>query len=188
MFFIFVLTLVDGLCCAWLDEGQSKCSQYSLTSIVWCAISSYDLDRMLLVIATCRFCRVCAVQFRGSGMTSGRDSGSCITVIYRATHSMLCSSSSLRRTFLSLPDLRILWTSLRVTFGCSLLWKSASRGHISQPRRTSDRIRQLNSGRFQKKTSVGASNNGRLDEASVCAWAQGSIIPGTFWLSIVYPI
>ena len=34
--------------------------------------------------------------------------------------------------------------------------------------RTQNRMRRLNSGRFQKKPSASASNNGRIDGASVC--------------------
>jgi hypothetical protein len=59
-----------------------------------------------------------------------------------------------------------------VIFGCSLLWKWASRGHILQLWRTSSRMWRPNSGRFQKKPSAGASNNGRIDGASVCALAR----------------
>ena len=84
-------------------------------------------------------------------------------------HTLLCSNSSPRKPFLSSPNHRTLQISLRVTFGCSLLWKWASRGRVSQPWRTSNRIRQPNSGGFQKKPSTGASNNGRIDGASVCA-------------------
>jgi len=58
--------------------------------------------------------------------------------------------------------------SLRVTFGCFLLWKWASRGLVSQPWTASNQMRRPNSGRFQKKPSAGASNNGRVDGASVC--------------------
>jgi hypothetical protein len=35
-------------------------------------MSSYRLDRVLLVISTCKFCSGCAMQFEGSGATSGR--------------------------------------------------------------------------------------------------------------------
>jgi len=63
---------------------------------------------------------------------------------------------------------RALRISLRVTFGCSLLWKWTSRGRISQPWRTSNGMLRPNCRRFQKKSSAGASNNGRIDRASVC--------------------
>ena len=36
-------------------------------------------------------------------------------------------------------------------------------------------MRQPNSGRFQKKTSAGASNNGRVDGASVCVSGFGGL-------------
>ena len=45
--------------------------------------------------------------------------------------------------------------------------KWASRGSVSQPWKTSKRMRRPNSGRFQKKPSAGASNNGRIDGLSV---------------------
>jgi len=44
------------------------------------------------------------------------------------------------KSFLSSPNHRTLRISLRVTFGCSLLWKWASRGRVSQPWRTSNRM------------------------------------------------
>jgi hypothetical protein len=47
------------------NEGQSKNSRNSFTSTVWCTISSYRLDRVLLVTSPCKFCR-------GSGVTSDR--------------------------------------------------------------------------------------------------------------------
>ena len=58
-------------------------------------------------------------------------SGFCITMMHRATHRLLCSNSSPRKAFLSSPNHRTLWISLRVTFGCSLFWKRASRGRVS---------------------------------------------------------
>ena len=54
-----------------------------------------------------------------------------ITMTHRATHRLLCSNSSPRKAFLSSPNHRTLWISLRVTFGCSLFWKCASRGRVS---------------------------------------------------------
>jgi hypothetical protein len=36
-------------------------------------MSSYRLDKMLLAIYTCKYCRVCVMQFKGSGMTGGSD-------------------------------------------------------------------------------------------------------------------
>ena len=72
------------------------------------------------------------------------------------------------QAFLSLRNHRTLRISLRVTSGCSILRKWASRGLVSQPWKTSNRIRRPNSGRFQKKPSAFASNNGRIDGASVC--------------------
>ena len=57
--------------------------------------------------------------------------GFCITMKHRATHRSLCSNSSPRKTFLSSPNHRNLWISLRMTFGCSLLLKWASRWRVS---------------------------------------------------------
>jgi len=58
-------------------------------------------------------------------------SGFCITMTHRTTHRLLCSNSSPRKAFLSSPNHRTLWISLRVTFGCSLFWKWASWGRVS---------------------------------------------------------
>ena len=57
--------------------------------------------------------------------------GFCITMTHRATHGLLCSNSSPRKAFLSSPNHRTFWISLRGTFGCSLFWKYASRGRVS---------------------------------------------------------
>ena len=59
-------------------------------------------------------------------------------------------------------DIRI---SLWVTFGWK--WPSTSRGPISQPWRTSNQMWQPYSGRFHKKPSTGASNNGTIEWTSV---------------------
>lgn len=126
-------------------------------------------DRVLLVTSMCKFCRGCAMQFRRSGTTSGRDSNFCITTTHRGTHRLLCSNSSPRKISLLSSNHCTLQITLRVTFGCSLLWKWASRGRILQPWRTSNRMRWTNSGRFQKKPSAGTSNNGGINGASVCA-------------------
>jgi hypothetical protein len=64
----------------------------------------------------------------------------CTMITLRATHCLLCSNSSLKGIFLSSPNHHTLWISLRVTFGCSLLWKWTSRGHVSQPWRTSNQM------------------------------------------------
>jgi hypothetical protein len=49
---------------------------------------------------------------------AGRDSGFCMTLTYRATLRLLCSTSSQKKTFLSSPDHRTLRISPRVTFVC----------------------------------------------------------------------
>jgi hypothetical protein len=76
---------------------------------------SYRLDRALLVISTCKFCRGCMMQFGGSGATSGRASDFFITITHRATDRLLCSNSLVRKkSFLSSPNHCTLWISLRV--------------------------------------------------------------------------
>jgi len=97
------------------------CTLHFLTSTVWCTVSSYCLDRMLLDISTCKFCRGCAMQRGGNGATSGRESGFSITMTHRVTHRLLCSNSSPRKATLSSPKHRNLRILLRVTFGCSIL-------------------------------------------------------------------
>jgi hypothetical protein len=60
--------------------------------------------------------------------------------------------------------------SLRVTFGCFLLWKLASRGHVSQPWRTSNRTRRPNSGRFRKNLlPMLPTMAGSMEQVRVCA-------------------
>lgn len=49
-----------------------------LTLTMWCTMSSYHLDTLLMVISACKFCRGCTVQFGGNGATSSRESGFCI--------------------------------------------------------------------------------------------------------------
>jgi hypothetical protein len=94
--------------------------------------SSYYTDRALLVISTCKFHRGCTMQFGGSVVTSGRESGFCITTMHWATHRLLCSNYFPRWTFLSSPNHHSLQISLRVTFGCSLLWKWVCKGtHVA---------------------------------------------------------
>jgi len=109
---------------------------------------------------------------RCSSGGNGATSGFCTTITHRTTHRLLCSNFSPRKAFLSSPNHRTLQISLWVTFGFSLLWKWATRGRVSQPWSTSNRMRRLNSGRFHKKPSVGASNNGRIDGAIVCVCAK----------------
>ena len=65
-----------------------------LTSMVWCTMSSYRMDRILMVISTCKFCRGCAMQFGGNGAAIGKKRGFCITKTHQATHRFLCINSS----------------------------------------------------------------------------------------------
>jgi hypothetical protein len=118
-------------------------------------MSSYHLDRVLLVISMCKFCR-------GSGMISGRQ-GQCFL-----HHENAPSHTSLVvRQFLSSSNRHTLRISLRVALDCPLLWKWTSRGHVSQPRRASTWTRWLNSGRFWNEPSACASNSGKINEAYV---------------------
>jgi hypothetical protein len=89
-----------------IHEGQSKSSRNSFTSTVWFTISSYHLDRRLLVICTCKFFWGCAMQFGGSGATSSRQGQ------WFLHHDNAPSNSSL---VVSSPSYRILRTSLQVT-------------------------------------------------------------------------
>jgi hypothetical protein len=76
-----------------------------------------------------QFSRCCTMQLRGSGSTSGRDSGFCTTISHQDTHRLLCRNSSLSKTFLSSSKHRTLQISLRVTFGYSLFWKLVSKSY-----------------------------------------------------------
>jgi hypothetical protein len=127
-----------------------------------CSMISYGLGRVLWAISTCKFCR-------GSG---------------RQGQWFLHHDNAPNHTSSS-PSHRTLRISLRVTFGCSLLWIWAKRGHVSQPWRASDRMRRPNSGRFQKRLSAGVCNNGRIDVASVCA--RRSYFQGDYINVVVVP-
>jgi hypothetical protein len=54
----------------------------------------------------------------------------------------------------------------------------ASRGPVSQPWRTSNLTRRPNSGKFQQKTSAGASNSSRIGVASVCVPVRACVRKG----------
>jgi hypothetical protein len=152
------------------NTRDSQSSRIYLTSTVWCTMSANRPDRVLLVISTCKFCKGCVMQFGGSGVTSSRQGQRSLHHDNAPSHTSLVVQQ-----FLSSPNHRALRTSLRVAFGCSLLWKWASRGHVSQPCKISYRIRRPNSRRFQKKPSAGAFNSGRIDECK-CVRAQGSYV------------
>jgi hypothetical protein len=95
-------------------EVQSKSSQNSLTLTLWCTMSSYSLDRVLLVISVCEFCRGSAMQFGGIGVTSGTQGQ------WFLHHDNATSHTSLVvHQLLSSPSQHTLRTSLWVTFGCS---------------------------------------------------------------------
>jgi hypothetical protein len=137
-------------------EGQSRSSRNSLT-LTFGAAWVRTARTVSLVISMCKFCRGCAMQLKEEArQVAGRDSGFCITITHGVTHSLLCQHQ----------------ISLRVTSGCSLLWEWASRGHVSQPWRAANGMRQLNSGRLKKNQSAGASNSGRIDGARVYVCAR----------------
>jgi hypothetical protein len=79
-------------------KGQSKSSWNSLTYMVWRTMGLYSLNRVLLVISTCKVCRGCATQFGESSMISDRGSGFCIMITHQDTRRLLCSNSSPRKT------------------------------------------------------------------------------------------
>jgi hypothetical protein len=84
-------------------------------------------------------------------VTSGRDSGFCITIPHRATH-RLYPPDLAPSDFWLFPTQKIGLKGTRYT----------TMGDL-------DRMWWPNSGRFPKKPSAGASNNGRINGASVCA-------------------
>jgi hypothetical protein len=105
-------------------------------------------------------------------MQHGRDSGFCITVSQDATHRLLYINSSPRITFLSSPNHHILQILPGVNFGCSLLRKW-SRGDMF----CNHGGHQIShSGRFQRKSSAGTSNNGRINGTCVCVRARARIL------------
>jgi hypothetical protein len=111
--------------------------------MIWCTMSLYCPDRVLSIISMCKFCRSCAMQFRGNCKKWQRQ----WVLHYDNTpsHTTLAVQQFLtKKIFLSSPNHHTLCMSLWVTFGCSLLWKWALRGHISLPWRTSNRMWQPN--------------------------------------------
>ena len=100
------------------------------------------------------------------GSVRYRDAETTLPAICRAVSSEMDCATSAKLAHRN--DHRTHQISLRVTFGCFLLLKWASRGRVSQPWRTSNRMRRPNSGGFQKKPSADASNSGRIDGANVC--------------------
>lgn len=96
------------------NPRKKLCLWHFVTSMVWCTMSSYRLDRMLMVISKCKFFRGCERQFGGNGTTSDREGGFCIMIMHRTTHRLLCSNSSPRKAFLSSPNHCTLQISLQV--------------------------------------------------------------------------
>jgi hypothetical protein len=100
------------------------------------------------------------------GLVHYRDAETTLHAICRTVSSETHRATSAKLAHRN--DHRTHQISLRVTLGCFLLLKWASRRRVSQQWRTSNRMWWPNSGRFQKKPSAGASNNGRINGASVC--------------------
>ena len=112
--------------------------------------------------------------------------GFCITMTHPATHRLLCSNSSPRKAFLSSPNHRTLWISLRVTFGCSLFWKYASRGRVSHHgghRIECDGWTPEDSKR--RFPPVHPTMAGSMKQVCVCA--QGSDFEGDYISVVIYP-
>lgn len=134
-------------------EGQSKSSQNSLTLTVWCIISSYLLgrererDRVAGHFCMQVFQRLRdAVRRKRNDKWQGR--GFCIMTTHRATHRLLFSNYTPNQNIIIQPpysqDLAPSY------FGCSQLWKWASRRHVSQPWNISNRTWRPNFARSQK--------------------------------------
>jgi hypothetical protein len=96
-----------------------------------------------------------------------RDSGVCITITHRVTHRVV-------QQYLAQKTLPVITQTLYSPdlapsrFWLSILWKLASRGLISQPWRTWNRMRRPNFVRFQMKPPAGATKNSRIDGTSAC--------------------
>jgi hypothetical protein len=137
-----------------------------LTSTVWCTMTSYRLNRVLLVAYTWRFCRRCAVQ-----PEERRDKWQEQWFLHHdntPSHTSVVVQRLLaERTFPSSPNHRTLRISLRVTLGCSPLWQWATIRHVPQTLGTTNRMRRQNSGRFQNVPPVVGSMK------PLCVWAKG---------------
>jgi hypothetical protein len=117
-------------------------------------------------LSTCKFCRGCVMQFGRSGVTSGTDGGctephiaSCATIPCREIHSC-------QRSTTVLSECCSKWL-LAVPYS-----ENRPQGDTFQSWRPSNQMRWFNFGRFQKKPSASASNNGRINEASMCVCAM----------------
>jgi hypothetical protein len=94
----------------WIRRAVKKFQTF-LTPTVWCIVSAYRLDRVLLATSRYKFCRGCAMQLGGSGATGSRDSCFCFMITHRAKHRFLCSNSP-GETFLSSSNHR----AIRISF------------------------------------------------------------------------
>jgi hypothetical protein len=131
------------------------------------------------------------MQFGGA--TNGRNSAFCFAIKHQATHRLLCNNPSPREIFLSIHNHCALRILVRMAFGWSLLREWVSSGNVSQPWRTSNRMRRPSSGKFPKKPSTGVSNNCRVDGASVSSRKGPTLkviryaLPYAFWELLDYP-
>jgi hypothetical protein len=93
-------------------NGESKSSRNFLTTTVWCTVSSYRLDRVLLATSTSKF-------FKGSVATNGRQGQWFLHHDNAPSHTSLVVSS---------PSHRTLQVSRRVTVGCSAFRRCFQQG------------------------------------------------------------
>jgi hypothetical protein len=142
-------------------KRKSKSSRKYLTWTVWCTMSLYHPDSVLLVNSMCKFCTGCTMQFRGSGVTSGRQGQWFLHHNNAQSHTLLVVQQHL-----SSPNHRTLQILLS-DFWLFPSLKMCLNGDTFCNQETSNCMWQLNSGRFQKKPSTGTSNNSRIDGASV---------------------
>jgi hypothetical protein len=103
--------------------------------------------------------------------TNGRGSGCCIMITHKATHRLLCSNSTLRKHSCHHPT--------TVLCGSRTDWilavpysENGPQGDMFHNLGGHKSMWRPNSGRFEKKLSTGASNNGNINGGSACA--QGS--------------
>jgi hypothetical protein len=178
-------------------ELQSKSSRNSSTSTVWCTMSPYRLDRVLLVIPTCKFCR-------GSGATSGRQRQWFLHHDNAPSHTSLV----VKKFF---AEKNVVMTKLPYSPDppSSDLWlfstlKMGWEGHFSQPWRTSNRMRPPNLEdskrslppvlptmvRSMEQVRVRARKDPTLKVIRsalphILPLECNTTIPGTFWLHVV---
>jgi hypothetical protein len=138
-----------------------------LTPTVWYIMNSYCLDRLLLVISTRKFCR-------GSGATSGRQGQWLLHQDNAPSH-----TSPVLQQFLAEKNILVITQPpysldlapidfLVVPYSKNAPQQDSFRNHGGHQIECDDQ----SSKDSQKKPSAGASNNGRIDGASVHARAH----------------